>query len=628
MKCDLEVLSAHLDGELDDATAKSVEAHLEDCPACAAERGRYEQLQRAFGAEAAQLKFHRDLMERIGRDQIRRKRRRQVRRLAGVAGIPAAVAMVIVAVWLFMGNAEEPVPVVQPEGPVVAREPAVEIVDEPVIEALAEDQAVSLPEIVDIEHTDLPLVLASVDLDAVKPLARIVHSPTGKAMAYAIGQTILPGVLLAEIQEGQVLIDNAGTLEILILAEVEEAPSPGPEGYWKIQFTVIYDDFGEQHSEVRAIISTESDSVNLEFLGNSLLASFSGTLSGYDVIFEGLLSAESGVRYAAEGRFGADFRSLECEGTLTVSGQNLADSEELGMRLSAVWIAENQPPDEARQLALRQAFDERYGELNRAAEKLLGFARTHDGHYPVDLEAASIQAALAFTSNPEITYNAGVAVPNQDLGPWDDYRPNLPLQERLMQLESDLLAIRGQGVSAPVLRVAYPDPKMTFSVDAFGAVHSEEAPPQVPTSEASAAFRSSCGNNMKQLGIIIKMFENEWEGFSPPGWEFVEPDYLLDRRILTCPLEAPGTVSYELLLPATHLDEFVRYVAEETGCCDPQDPRFTGLALSKVPIVIEQHPHEVEGRGVGYNVLFTDGHVEFIVEDVLDARLGPYLALR
>ena len=60
-----------------------------------------------------------------------------------------------------------------------------------------------------------------------------------------------------------------------------------------------------------------------------------------------------------------------------------------------------------------------------------------------------------------------------------------------------------------------------------------------------AARRASCQNNLKQLGTILKMFANENNGCFPPlspvrnNWMFdvnkVYPDYMQDPNILICP---------------------------------------------------------------------------------------------
>ena len=74
-----------------------------------------------------------------------------------------------------------------------------------------------------------------------------------------------------------------------------------------------------------------------------------------------------------------------------------------------------------------------------------------------------------------------------------------------------------------------------------------------------AARRASCANNLKQLGIVYKMYSNESKGASYPinqvggggedhlGWAWafeqvdvgaIYPEYLTDANILWCPSES------------------------------------------------------------------------------------------
>jgi len=67
-----------------------------------------------------------------------------------------------------------------------------------------------------------------------------------------------------------------------------------------------------------------------------------------------------------------------------------------------------------------------------------------------------------------------------------------------------------------------------------------------------AARRASCANNLKQLGLMFKMYSNEWNGrFPQKSWPWdayifepyaVYPEYLSDLQVLRCPSDAE---SYE-----------------------------------------------------------------------------------
>jgi prepilin-type N-terminal cleavage/methylation domain-containing protein/prepilin-type processing-associated H-X9-DG protein len=85
-----------------------------------------------------------------------------------------------------------------------------------------------------------------------------------------------------------------------------------------------------------------------------------------------------------------------------------------------------------------------------------------------------------------------------------------------------------------------------------------------------AARRASCANNLKQLGIVLKMYANEWDGRFPMArvWDCekvagngvvytglraadvmfdgpsVYPEYLQDANVLVCPSDSDGIESF------------------------------------------------------------------------------------
>jgi len=67
-----------------------------------------------------------------------------------------------------------------------------------------------------------------------------------------------------------------------------------------------------------------------------------------------------------------------------------------------------------------------------------------------------------------------------------------------------------------------------------------------------AARRASCANNLKQLGVVFKMYSNEWDGYFPPKVVWcteacwmpnpisIYPEYLTDVNTLICPSDPEG----------------------------------------------------------------------------------------
>ena len=185
-----------------------------------------------------------------------------------------------------------------------------------------------------------------------------------------------------------------------------------------------------------------------------------------------------------------------------------------------------------------------------------------------------------------------------------------------------------------------------------------------------AARRSSCQNNLKQMGLVYKMFANESKGMvfphlsATPGQLMsakseIYPEYLTDPVILICP-SMPDYDTWSAKHDAAIDDECYFYLGY--AVCDESDvavfcaaykermakgepldgdltvpdgkgslggniiyrlkegverffitdinnPAGAAMVQSKIPILIERPGNHVPTGG---NVLFMDGHVEFI----------------
>jgi len=177
-----------------------------------------------------------------------------------------------------------------------------------------------------------------------------------------------------------------------------------------------------------------------------------------------------------------------------------------------------------------------------------------------------------------------------------------------------------------------------------------------------AARRASCQNNLKQMGLVCKMFANEHKGAFPtiddrrgnlaPEGSQIYPEYLTDLNILRCPsdTEAPpftypftaddvddrsyfylGWVvrteeeglalldAYEDLDLAKREEDIelgdgkvlrrLKEGVERFFITDFDNPAASAHFQSEIPVMWDRLGHHEPDGG---NVLFMDGHVEFI----------------
>jgi len=180
-----------------------------------------------------------------------------------------------------------------------------------------------------------------------------------------------------------------------------------------------------------------------------------------------------------------------------------------------------------------------------------------------------------------------------------------------------------------------------------------------------SARRSSCSNNLKQMGLVASMFANEHNGVLPPvssvpdNWlpdmQALNPEYLSDFTILICPssplthdgafrLKAnwqhpdkkPGEFDADcvssmyyiytgyMILSDEHAEALLDAFAQDWGgdtdllldvpiwddseSVEPVRDCDIPIMWDRVPLSPEQSNHAPSGS----NVLYLDGHVEFI----------------
>jgi prepilin-type N-terminal cleavage/methylation domain-containing protein/prepilin-type processing-associated H-X9-DG protein len=106
-----------------------------------------------------------------------------------------------------------------------------------------------------------------------------------------------------------------------------------------------------------------------------------------------------------------------------------------------------------------------------------------------------------------------------------------------------------------------------------------------------AARRASCANNLKQMGIVFKMYANEADGKFPPGnrmgtgWmqadmSAVYPEYLTDTKVLVCPSDASVTADeVQDVLDVITAGDPDKVYADQGDFSDPQTRKLGIFAI-------------------------------------------------
>jgi len=146
-----------------------------------------------------------------------------------------------------------------------------------------------------------------------------------------------------------------------------------------------------------------------------------------------------------------------------------------------------------------------------------------------------------------------------------------------------------------------------------------------------SARRASCANNLKQFGIILKMYANEWDGrfpmndvlgygsiyfFNPQilGYDQVYPEYLTDLNIAFCP-SSPTASAGKAALEALQHGPIIWYPNEAQAA----------LWGTEVPIATLADGLQMIGLASSYIYLgwMTTSDRDFVGWRVAQAQAGP-----
>ena len=634
MACDLTLISAYLDNELNEPERMDLEAHLKTCPACAAELRQLREARAFVLRLPAEPGFHDALMARVAAEEARRARR------VWMSVAAAAAVVCLAAAWLAF-NALPALPSEPAPGARLgASQPTTEGVEpEAMPEAVAhEDAPEEAPTDLAVAAAPLPLSLQGTTTGP-NPMATIRNTDTGESNVYGVGEAVLPGVVVASIERGSVTLEHDQESTTLALANAPREELPSLNGIWRLTASWLV------NGEERRATDYDKDLVLTEQPGGQIVM----TTVGNDEPWA--LATLQGNRVLVEPQPRAHWAEGVAEGEFNPARtQLLARLEDAERHLTLLCRLDKLSSDEE---ASRLRVEECREEVAIIAKGLVAYANDHEGRFPDVLAALAPKyvadpASLQNTKAKGLFYYPGSRCPlvpfsadNDGTPKWAAFHPDLPMAERLMLWEESLATALGRDlvVRKLVLRAEYRDVPCTILADSYGKVEVEDdADDGVPSDERLAKMRRGCQNNLKQLGLVVKMFMVEHENVSPPGWLSTYPEYVTDNRIFTSPKDPIGTDSYLYLFPATNYDEVAAELAGapdvtvdsaavvgHTGELRPGDSQRVAVhvALSEMPILMNRT--DFPGDRPGRNVLFADGHVEYILSGQLRERLGPWL---
>ncbi|MDZ4857890.1 MAG: hypothetical protein SGI88_02830 [Candidatus Hydrogenedentes bacterium] len=404
--------------------------------------------------------------------------------------------------------------------------------------------------------------------------------------------------------------------------------APKLDGTWE-RFTIA--DTGEEFSRGR--LQFKHDGAVLNVTGGNSDSAKAKVETGLRLILT--FEPRENIARVFEGQLNPTLTEAIGQSWFTFNGE-FYSMDDGGMKLIRLPEAQILQEQEAIDLRAR-----RMSEVTKLAQALLDFAAAHHGSFPVSLN----QLVPDFLDDPsildnqpgrKITYLAAgqrgstVSLPKEELL---GLRKN-PTAENLTELERRLREVWGgeTPVYKPIAQIEFENPTLVLLAtdrgDAQLPLSGEERPAQGVTQEE---LRNQEFMNLKLLGLALKMFQGEHNGYLPAGWFSLYPEYLADPYILHSPWVAEGNLSYDLITPARTERELIEFAAE----IDPQNaplvwdemPSWSRSRLaSDVPVAVSREllpamPEHQPARGV----VFLDGHVESVTLSRWDLEITPYI---
>ncbi|MCC6696407.1 MAG: zf-HC2 domain-containing protein [Candidatus Hydrogenedentes bacterium] len=617
---DFERLSAYLDGELSPDDAASVEEALAQSPEWSDARNALVQADAWLrqGEESPILSIvpHLDAAQETRRT-LRRNGTNRDRR--GLYLSALVVGLVLAGLALLSGREPNTPPDSAGPGaqaPIVSSGPPASEETATTNDLSADAQAGSIGDAREAQEPALPvdpvsyLSLEGTALGS-NPAAVIRNAATGTEKVYRVGQTVIEGITLKEVTSKAAVLERSGE-EIPLRAGALELEPPmlkTIDGLWRMILHVA-----GQEEEYHDLLRFQMDGSKLNVVNGKDDSPFaSGSIDERDVMLQ---FNDNGVVYVMRGTLdiALDSLALHFEGATPYAS---VDPQDVELRLTRV---------EDKDLADITELSSLREEVERVRGALIQYAQEHEARFPLKLDALvpdylETLDTLNGTQNITLDYHGGLPLARIDVPPilrFDDFQVGYAWDYRLK--EWDNLLMRSWGGAEwlhpeNVLILTCKKPAVVFTLSARGDLHERverpeyRGPEDISEMAERNAWISRDRANLEELGIAIRMFQNEHEGYTPGGWASAYPAYLKDPSLLSSPKDEPGADSYLYLYPATNLDRLIAERAKDPDIWDT-DPDAARQLQAQIPILLNRtdYPGEQPGR----NVLFMNWEVEFL----------------
>lgn len=652
MKCEEAELSAYFDNELSPAEAEFVRQHLDQCPACAAELSRYRRVREALSGYAAPATLHARVTRHLERPTPSNMFGDRRSPFATLAALTCAAVAILVTLWWMRPATLQGPEMKQAQRPSGAAATPITDVNDGGDERSGDEQApapTDKPSPSPNVQTDLALELFGTVLgDA--PQAVLKVGDDAPPRAYREGDELAPGVRLAKIQQRRVIVDDHGRERVLEMTNANAAALPDVTGVWRASFGGSDSNWRLRLKQTAHLLEATFEVHEPPATWRALDSPLRGTLSGRRAELECRPARRDGVVETITGEFSESFDAFI--GRFVSVQQQAEGAPPVEPHAQEIRLTRIPDDDLEREFDFAARLEERKLELEEIASALRRFAAAHNDQYPAALDELvpdyiGDAALVRSTEDRRLDYRGGAA---PALGRITEIQRRLlerPLsRETLLAVESDLRVLWGSNTpnAEPVLVAQYADPEQWFYVDRPGKVRVPSDPVKSPfaqgapesslSSEQVFAMIESDWNNLKQLGVLLKMFASESEGFLPGGWLTTYPEYLTHPEVLRSPWDPPRTLSYELLFPAWHVEELHALALElaDSGAIEYRIyPHEGGQAArakleSVIPVVIGKREAPARpGEAARRHVLFLDGHIEALLPEAWERQVAPFL---